>query len=157
MKIDLYKTSSDNKRMDKTLSLIKGGVQCHLKEDTSVNKPTFIIAESNLDSVFSSFNYVKSTDFGRYYYVETPILLTGHEVAIVCAESDVLMSFKSYIRNSKGVVVRNEFIGASDIVDGMVEHYKSPSIIYRNFNASPFVPPADNVKCIAVTTTGGLN
>lgn len=157
MKIDLYKTSSDNLRLDKSLTIIKKSVECHLKDDTSVFQPTFIVSESNLDNTFSTFNYLRSTDFGRYYFVTDVVMLTGHEVAIVCGKTDVLMSFKNYIRNSKGVIVRNEFVGATDIPDGAIEHLKNPTIIYKNFNASPFTPPADNVKCIAVTTTGGLN
>lgn len=137
MVITLYRNNSDNRKLDKSLSKIKD-VKCHLKYDTSVYNPIFIIAEKNIDGVFSSVNYVLSNDFGRYYYIDKIEMLTGHEVAVQC-HCDVLMSFKNYIRNSKAMINRQEFNSTPYMVDDKIPIIKVarlpsitfPPVLYR--------------------------
>ena len=48
MKIQLYRNMSDTRKLDKNLAKL-AEVTCHLKDDTSVFEPTFIVSEKNID------------------------------------------------------------------------------------------------------------
>ena len=47
MKIQLYRNMSDTRKLDKNLAKL-AEVTCHLKDNTSVFEPTFIISEKNM-------------------------------------------------------------------------------------------------------------
>ena len=44
MKIQLYRNMSDTRKLDKNLAKL-AEVTCHLKDDTSVFEPTFVVSE----------------------------------------------------------------------------------------------------------------
>ena len=153
MKIQLYRNMSDTRKLDKNLAKL-AEVTCHLKDNTSVFEPTFIVAEKNIDKYFSSFNYVKATDFGRYYYVTDIVAKTGHEVEIHC-HSDVLSSFKNYIRNSKAIINRQEYKSTPYIPDEKLPVLLQRTLSTYNFSASDFGLSQMAGASIALTCTGG--
>lgn len=153
MKIQLYRNMSDTRKLDKNLAKL-AEVTCHLKDDTSVFEPTFIVSEKNIDKYFSSFNYVKCTDFGRYYYVTDIVAMTGHEVSINC-HSDVLSSFKNYIRNSKAIINRQEFKSTPYIPDEKLPVLLQRTLSIYNFSVPDFGLSQMSGASIALTCTGG--
>ena len=153
MKIQLYRNMSDARKLDKNLAKL-AEVTCHLKDDTSVFEPTFVVSEKNIDKYFSTFNYVKCTDFGRYYYVTDIVAMTGHEVAIHC-HSDVLSSFKNYIRNSKAIINRQEFKSTPYIPDEKLPVLLQRTLSSYNFSAPDFGLSQMSGASIALTCTGG--
>ena len=153
MKIQLYRNMSDTRKLDKNLAKL-AEVTCHLKDNTSVFEPTFIISEKYIDKYFSSFNYVKATDFGRYYYVKDIVAVTGHEVEIHC-HSDVLSSFKNYIRNSKAIINRQEYKNTPYIPDEKLPVLLQRTLSTYNFSTPDFGLSQMSGASIALTCTGG--
>ena len=72
------------------------------KVPTSIVHPSVQIEYNKLD-----FNYVYIPQFNRYYYVDDVIVITNTLIQIECS-CDVLMSFKSQLVDTYGVISRNE-------------------------------------------------
>ena len=155
MKITLYRNMSDNRVVTKDIKKI-ATVDCQIKESTDRETPTFIINETTIDKNWSSVNYLLSTDLGRYYYVDSPVMGTGGVAYLPC-KVDVLMSFKNYIRNSNAIISRQENLSTPYVIDEMLPSTLQRNISLYNFSDTPF--KAENVTdgsyCIFLTVTGG--
>ena len=105
MNINLYKTTSENNVVYKSLSNSISLPDCYLKENTSVISPVIFI-QTTLD--LTSYNYAYISSFGnRYYYITDITFLQGNNVQFDC-KVDVLMSFQKSIYNSTQYVERQE-------------------------------------------------
>ena len=102
--VEIGRTNSDYNRLDKNFSAITTA-SAILKEDTSVINPTFIV---NTFSGFAGANYIKVPSFGRNYYINNIVALTGGRVALEC-HVDVLTSFASAIRACTAVIDKQEY------------------------------------------------
>lgn len=154
MKVDIYCNRSGNNYVTKKITKIKT-LDLHLKEDKmSVLEPVFEVAEKNIDTVMSSANYVRVSDFGRYYYM-TPVMVTGGMVELHC-KVDPLMSFASYIRNTNATLKRQEHKESKFVVDEKLPISKQRYISQYNFDGTPFTQiTKDNQHFVMLTTTGG--
>ena len=110
MIILLYNTSSDKRR------LYKGGLDnavkqynnVHLKENTSLVNPTFILSRVSIVSgVIQQFNYLYCPNFKRYYFVKDVKYGIGGMLEIEC-RVDVLTSFKDDIIEHEAYIERAE-------------------------------------------------
>ena len=103
MEIKLYKCNEENIVVDKTLELVKS-VDGYIKYDTDLMNPSI-----NIETNDVNFNYCYIPDFGRYYYI-TDVTHSGANgiIKTLSLEEDTLMSWKDYIRNSEGIIERNE-------------------------------------------------
>lgn len=67
MEIDLLNTSSDKRRILKDYDTLVTYITCHLKENTSVIDPIFILKVASVnDKVLRVFNYVYCPYLHRY-------------------------------------------------------------------------------------------
>lgn len=103
MIVELYKTNSDNITVDKSIILV-ATVSGELKYNTSLMNPTI-----NIETSIDDFNYCYIQEFKRYYYV-SDISYSGSSgnIKTISLKEDVLMTWKDYIRESEGVIERNE-------------------------------------------------
>ena len=113
MEVILYKNSSENNVIGKTLTQIKS-VECNLKNDVSVVNPTLVL--SYTDSILDS-NYCFIPKFNRYYFIDEIIPITGDRSIIKC-RVDVLESFKDAIKSLTAIINKQETIADKFIDDG---------------------------------------
>lgn len=113
MEVILYKNSSENNVIGKTLTQIKS-VECNLKNDVSVVNPTLVL--SYTDSILDS-NYCFIPKFNRYYFIDEIIPITGDRSIIKC-RVDVLESFKDDIKSLTAIINKQESIADKFIDDG---------------------------------------
>ena len=100
-KIDTYTNTSDDHTINKVLTAVSSQVDCLLKNDTELIRPELIMS----GSTSQDFNYVYIEDFGRYYFVRNRTYSKQHY--IVSLEVDVLMSFRSEIKDLECIAKRS--------------------------------------------------
>lgn len=103
MTIYLYNNTSENNKLDKSLSNSEE-VTGALREKTSVLNPSFNIYVPYVPT----YNYAYIPDFKRYYFI-TNITFERNNLYRFDLSVDVLMSYKEQIRQLEGVIGRNEF------------------------------------------------
>lgn len=101
MEIRLYNNTSDEKIVNKSISLV-ATLQGELKEETSLISPSIRL---NLNDV--NFNYIYIPEFGRYYYVNEIRNIRKNLWEIDC-HVDVLMSFKGQFKGLRAMIERTE-------------------------------------------------
>lgn len=103
MEVILYKNSSENNVIGKSLAQIKS-VECNLKNDVSVINPTLILAYT--ENILGS-NYCFIPKFNRYYFIDEIVPITADRCIVKC-RVDVLESFKDNILNLDCIVDKQE-------------------------------------------------
>lgn len=102
----LYKNSSDNAVVSKSLANVGRLDNVKWKEDTNIFKPSVTFRKFDK---WKKANYVKMNVNGsdKFYYITNEILRTGGilELELHC---DVLMTYRSYIQGIKTIVTRQE-------------------------------------------------
>lgn len=101
--VTLKVNSSPVEKIGKTLST-GTDFSCKLKDDTSVLRPTLIIASL---SSLASFNYMYISDFGRYYFIDD-IVSINQGIWEVSGHVDVLETYKTAILANKAIVKRQQ-------------------------------------------------
>ena len=101
MTINTYINTSDDRTLNKTLTVVESLVNCVLKDDTEMIRPTIILSKST----DQSFNYVYIPTFDRYYFVRSKTY-SQQRYYIEC-EVDVLQSFSSDIESLKVIANRS--------------------------------------------------
>lgn len=102
MTVFLYHNTSDNNRLDKSISGI-GYFSGSLRSESSVLEPSILIKADNL----SGANYMHIPDFGRYYYI-TDVISVRTGLWMIHGHVDVLMTYASSIRSCGAVLARSE-------------------------------------------------
>ena len=103
MEVILYKNSSENNVIGKSLAQIKS-VECNLKNDVSVINPTLVLYYTA--NIFDS-NYCFIPKFNRYYFIDEIVPITADRCIVKC-RVDVLESFKDNILNLDCIVDKQE-------------------------------------------------
>ena len=103
MEVILYKNSSENNVIGKSLAQIKS-VEANLKNDVSIINPTLVLAYT--ENILSS-NYCFIPKFSRYYFIDEIVPITGDRCILKC-RVDVLESFKDNILNLDCIVDKQE-------------------------------------------------
>ena len=108
MLIKFYNNTSEKNVLSKTLTneIITTG---WLREESDIHSPVVTIETSNI----TNYNYAYIPEFGRYYFIsEITSVRTGFwRVSMVC---DVLMSFRTYILNSYGIIDHTQITDISE-------------------------------------------
>ena len=109
MNITLYQNSSESNRLTKDLSN-PIHLEGTLRTTTSVKNPVITI-ESSSDIISRNYAYIE--EFDRYYYIsDIKSIRNGlWEVTFNC---DVLMSFRSDILNSYGLIDNSQDVNISN-------------------------------------------
>ena len=103
MRVILYNTTSDNRVLNKHITLIKE-IDAELKDANNVISPTLKIQRFE---GWEKVNYIYIKSFNRYYYVNTIKQLLGNTILLDCSV-DVLMSNKDAIRNLTCIIDKQE-------------------------------------------------
>lgn len=129
MTITLYRNNSSSNVANKNIvSLWNGSGQ--LREPCSILRPTIIIEGLNAN-IIDSVNYMYIPDFGRYYYATTTAEYEG--LTAVAGKVDVLMSWRSAISNTSGVIARQENIYNDYLKDEQIKAYQNNLIQAQAF------------------------
>lgn len=112
MDITLYKNNSEKNKIRKKLSN-EHTLSGTLRNESNVVNPAIII---NIDNP-TVYNYVYIPMFGRYYFITDYVSMrTG--IWQINLKSDVLMSFKDSILNSRALIQNTQSVGKSDYLNG---------------------------------------
>ena len=103
MRVILYNTTSDNRVLSKSITLIKE-IDAELKDANDVISPTLKIQRFK---GWEKVNYIYIKSFNRYYYVNTIKQLLGNTILLECSV-DVLMSNKDAIKNLTCIIDKQE-------------------------------------------------
>ena len=100
-----YKNSSDDRKLDKNLSVVTGGAErtVEYKEDTSIMNPVITV---DYFAGVTQCNYVYLSAFQRYYFVRA-ITMSQQRIALQL-EIDVLKTYASQIRKQTVIVKRQQ-------------------------------------------------
>ena len=111
--LDLYRTPSDERMIDKTLNEKFSFDKINLKQDCSITHPVFILGKTSsteaMDTVgwWRKFNYCFCGNLERYYFIRNIVFQKTGLVELQC-DVDPLMSFKDDILNSTQLITRQE-------------------------------------------------
>lgn len=103
MQITLYKVSDEPTKLNKTLI---GGVTINGKFRTELDNIDVII---EIETIDLDFNYVSIQPLNKYYFVKN-IINVNAKITRLILHLDVLMTYKTDILNSKGLVIKGGVI-----------------------------------------------
>ena len=110
MIIKLYKTLSEDNKLDKELTLVRE-ININLLIRSNVTSFDF-----SLSGDMADINYMFIPDFGKYYFLKSPTIERNGYTSYR-AEEDVLMTYKDQIRQESGIILRQENEGNLYITD----------------------------------------
>lgn len=145
MKVIFYRNNSDNRVVNKQLTIIKE-LNITRKIDKSIFEPIIEIVK---DRDMNNCNYVYIEEFNRFYFVVDIMELDGNIYRITMKE-DVLTSFKNSILNLTALVERQEFKRNTQIVDNELLSQSN-----NNFYCKTVGNYVNNDYNIYLTTCGG--
>ena len=111
--LDLYRTPSDERMVNKTLNDKFSFDKINLKQDCSITHPVFVLGKTSssepMDTVgwWRKFNYCFCSNLDRYYFIRNIVFQKTGLVELQC-DVDPLMSFKDDILNSTQLITRQE-------------------------------------------------
>lgn len=142
--ITLYNNKSDNNVVDKDLTEI-ATVTGTFKEECSIVTPEILISlkadsdttvasgdSASYANVLKKVNYFYVPNFERYYY-KTDVVIVRFGVYLLKGKSDPLTSFATDIKNSTGIVQRQENNWNLYLDDGSLKTYSNPIVKTYNF------------------------
>lgn len=102
MNLEIGYTLDDERTLDKDFHITKSTTGV-IKGDCDILNPTFIIEKPDNMNI----NYCYCEEFGRYYYISPPTILTGNRLMLECSV-DFLNSFKDGIKNLSVIVDKQQ-------------------------------------------------
>lgn len=102
----LYRNTSDEIIVDKTLTQVGNNYTFHMKQDTNMNDPVFMIYR-NID--MTNVNYCYVTELKRYYYIRH--IETSQQHYILHCHVDVLKTYWNDIKRQKAIMARSSTSG----------------------------------------------
>ena len=148
MKCILYHNTSDEKVMNKRIIKIEE-VDVEYIEDTSVNKPTFILS---VLSKYPTANYIWVNDFGRYYYIRNKTLSQNR--AYIECETDVLHSFYGEIKELEVVTERMSTKANFYLHDDKIKNLSYPYVETHSFTQTKGEGFNKNFDSVILAITG---
>lgn len=129
--IELYLNSSENNRLEKSISQLTT-FSGDLRSECSIIDP-IITFEGDL-SMFAGANYLRIPSFNRYYFIRN-IRSIRTNLVEVTAHVDVLMSFANAIKSNRAIIRRNTNKWNLYLNDGSLKCYQNPLILTKAFPA----------------------
>lgn len=151
MKIILYKSTADNRLLDKSskITVIDTIDTAHIKDDTSIISPSIIFSYKKM-SELRKCNYMYVPSMGRYYFINDLILKQGGIYELKC-HIDVLMTYKRDIQNITTLILRQENIHNPYIEDS--ELLVRSNRYYEKYNIGMV---GDSTDHYYLTVNGGV-
>lgn len=144
MNITLYQTTDEVNRLEKTLSNAIELVGS-LRDECDILTPTIKVESATNLSVY---NYMRVTDFGRYYFIKTiKVIRTG--LWELTAEVDPLMSYAAQIKALPAIAGRSANRINYYISDGKQE------VLSRARVQTKLFPKGFSGATYILTTAGG--
>lgn len=151
MTVTLYSSSADPRDLYKSTKLTQVAIiEAEPFYPINISKPTLRI---KYVSNYSLINYCYIAEFGRYYFVHSPVLESGSAMILQC-NVDVLMSFKDDILNLDCICTRNQFEFNPYIQDDIPTSSKATTTCYKILDETPFEVPTSNGYYYALTLNG---
>lgn len=144
MTLTFYMSSSDPRKLDKSISSLGAIENCSMRDVLDVENPTFRVASAALPG---SFNYCYCDYTNRFYYTEDPVEIRTGLYDIKC-RSDVLMNLKNQLRAKTATVARNENISNGYLLD---PNFKST--VYRECVTKQFPNALTQDSLILITVS----
>lgn len=145
MTIELYQNLSDNKVIDKKITLLKTLENVKLLDEFDTLKPRLKVSRETFSELYDKCNYCYIPDFGRYYFVEKT--LESNFVYLRCSV-DVRKTYASALRGLTCTVTRNENLKNGYLHDSNYSVYAYEQIVCKMF------PNAINQDSIILMTVG---
>lgn len=101
MQITFFNNSSDERKINKSISQVGDAMSGYLKEPCDITNPSITIEHNGVIPA----NYCYISELNRYYFIDNQIILSANRVRMAL-NVDVLMSYK------------NEILGMPVIIDG---------------------------------------
>ena len=151
MKIILYKSTADNRLLDKSskITVIDTIGAAHIKEDTSIISPSIIFSYKKMGELRKC-NYMYVPSMGRYYFINDIILKQGGMYELKC-HIDVLMTYKGDIKNITTLILRQENVNNPYIEDSQL--LVRANRVYEKHNIGIVGDSSDHYY---LTVNGGL-
>lgn len=133
MEIIFYNNKSSNNTLNKTITetFRTSGT---LRDETSIVDPV-IMLDKSVNVINSNYCYIPQ--FNRYYYIVN-VTTSNNRLWMVTMHVDVLMSFKSDIQNTSGIVARQENNYNKKLVDNELPVTNDVDIYNYTFGSQPF-------------------
>ena len=148
MNVSIYKNTSDNLRVSKSLTLIKTLEGVHFYEESSILTPRLLL---KYDEDLFVANYMYVPKFKRYFYITDIANINGNEMSIT-GKVDVLKTYEDEIRGSTAVVDRQEKKYNLYLNDSQFKVYN-----YTRTNTVPFPNGFPNEGTYVLTVAGGAS
>lgn len=132
MTINLYTTSSEKNRINKTVTLVHT-LTGALLDDCTVENPTITIEMTDNQSSILGCNYAYITEFDRYYFIEDKAVNDDNFVTIQL-KVDVLMSYATAIMNTEMLIERSELYNSPYVTDNQKMAENFPMVLTRSFS-----------------------
>lgn len=129
MKIHLNFTDSPSNSINKTLSKAKT-FDVTLREATELLSPNILVKGILTD--FVHYNYAYIPDFARYYFINN-IATVSHELVNLSLTVDVLMTYRTQIKNLTAIVERSENFNNSFLIDEKLPLYAYTYTVNKQF------------------------
>ena len=134
MEVILYTCSDDKRTVWKSLATIKTVQNATAYMPCDILAPKLII---DYDSTLLSCNYVKITDFSRWYFINDITLDSGNRMILSCIV-DPLYTYSEYIDDLVCTIVRNENAPDNYMVDPIATFTPNKSVQIYKFPNTPF-------------------
>ena len=149
MDIVTYTSTNDNNYINKKLTNSATISNVTLKNSTDYVNPNLLIQSDSI-----SFNYVYIEKFGRYYFVRE-ITAMKNNIWSVQLHVDVLMSFRSQIKNVRAITKRQEYLCNNDLIDDRMKLLNYPAIQTNLTFPNGFLDASSGDLQYVMITTGG--
>lgn len=128
MSFQMYKNTSDNRYINKSITALGSALPCSFKDNTTMENPVIILSPGSYNP---DCNYGYLSDTGRYYYV---VDVTYSQQRIeVQLKVDVLKSFASQIRGCSAIADRS-----ANLYNAYLNDPDMPAYQYENTYTTPF-------------------
>lgn len=148
MTLELYYNASERNQLDKNIFPVTN-LDVHPVEGFSIEDPVLKIGSVDF-SVLSNANYAYIPEYNRYYFIDPPTI-ANNKIFMLSLHVDVLMSFKSSIRNLVGIISRQENQYNLYLPDPEFKVYANTDKKTLKFSKSPFTKTAN----FLLTVSGG--
>ena len=126
MIVKLYKTLSEDNKLDKELTLVRE-ININLLIRSNVTAFDFSLA-----SDITNVNYMYVESWGKYFFLKSPTIERKGFISYR-AEEDVLMTYRDQIRQESGIILRQENEGNLYLVDGECPTENRNKIFFKEF------------------------
>ena len=149
MTITTYTSTDDSNYINKRLTNKSDISNVTLKNSTDYVNPVIMLQTETID-----FNYVYIPTFKRYYFVRE-ITSLKNNLWSVALHVDVLMSFRSQIKNVRAITKRQEYLCNNDLIDDRLRLLNYPALQTNVTFPNGFLDVTSGQLQYVMITTGG--